>query len=120
MFREHVIECRQRRLGPGASRGVGAVGKVLSGGYPCRIRESHRHRYAVGQAARNSPYHSSNDSLNYRAPRARQRRPDEDVHDIFLHHDYSEKSALRDRRTERAHSLNHLAPTATRPLHALS
>ncbi|MEY4814436.1 MAG: hypothetical protein RLZZ162_1509 [Verrucomicrobiota bacterium] len=87
MFREHVIECRQRRLGPGASRGVGAVGKVLSGGYPCRIRESHRHRYAVGQAARNSPYHSSNDSLNYRAPRARQRRPDEDVHDIFLHHD---------------------------------
>ncbi len=120
VFREHVIECRPRRLGPGASRSVGAVSEVLSGGYPCSIRESHRHRYAGGRAARNSPYHSGHDSLNYSAPRARQRRSDEDVHDIFLHHDYAENLALRDRRTQRAHSSNHLAPTATRPLHALS
>jgi len=120
VFREHVIECRPRRLGPGANRSVGAVGKVLSGGYPCRIRESHRHRYVVGREARNWLYHAGHDSLNYSAPRARHRRPDEDVHDIFLHPDYSENSALRDRRTQRAHSSNPLADPATRPLHALS
>ena len=85
MFREHVIECRQRRPGPGASRGVCTASPDLSGESQRSIRESHRHRYAVGRAARNSLYHSGHDSLNYSAPRARQRRPDEDVHDIFLH-----------------------------------
>lgn len=120
MFREHVIECRQRRPGPGASRGVSTASPDLSGGSQRSIRESHRHRYAVGRERRNSLYHSGHDSLNYSAPRARQRRPDEDVHDIFLHHDYAENSAFRVRRTQRAHSSNHLAETPTRPLHALS
>jgi len=64
LFCEHVIECRQRRLGLGANREVGAASADLSGDYQRGIRDSHRHLYSGGRAARNSLDHSVHDSLN--------------------------------------------------------
>lgn len=49
MFREHVIECHQRRLGLGANREVGAASADLSGDYQRGIRDSHRHRCSVDE-----------------------------------------------------------------------
>ncbi|MFM9952489.1 MAG: hypothetical protein ACKVVO_00380 [Opitutaceae bacterium] len=64
MFREHVIERHQRRLGLGANREVGAASADLSGDYQRGIRDSHRHRYSGGRAARNSRDHSGHDRLS--------------------------------------------------------